>query len=63
MKRPGRKPAARPKATTAPADYAAWKAQVATELERQHGISAGVIPEAVWTRFYVRGMTPEQAAN
>ena len=44
-------------------DYRAWKAGVTTEMERLHGIAAGVIPEHVWTRFYVRGMSPEEAAK
>jgi hypothetical protein len=41
----------------------AWKAGVATEMERLHGIAAGIIPEHVWTRLYVKGMMPEDAAN
>ncbi|MET0720433.1 MAG: hypothetical protein ABWY64_06335 [Tardiphaga sp.] len=44
-------------------DYRVWKAGVTTELQRLHGISAGIIPEHVWTRLYVKGMTPEDAAN
>jgi hypothetical protein len=44
-------------------DYRAWKNGVATEMERLHCIAAGVIPEHVWTRFYVRGMSPEEAAK
>ena len=30
-------------------DYRVWKAGVTTELQRLHGISAGIIPEHVWT--------------
>jgi hypothetical protein len=26
-------------------------------------ISASIIPEGVWTRLYVKGVTPEEAAN
>jgi len=48
---------------TSSEDYVAWRTQVAEELQRQHGIDLGVIPEAVWTRFFIRGLTPEQAAN
>ena len=36
---------------------------VATEMERLRGISAGIVPEHVWTRLYVKGLTPEQAAK
>ena len=32
-------------------------------MERQHGIAASIIPEHVWTRLYIKGMTPEQAAS
>ena len=44
-------------------DYKAWKAGVATEMERLHGIAASIVPEHVWTRLYVKGMSPEQAAS
>jgi hypothetical protein len=44
-------------------DYARWKSRVATEMERLRRISAGIVPEHVWTRLYVKGLTPEQAAN
>jgi len=59
VKRPRKELAARPSAD----DYRAWKAGVATEMERLHSIAAGIIPEHVWTRLYVKGMTPEDAAN
>ena len=36
------------------ADYRAWKAGVAPEMERQHGIAASIIPEHVWTRVISR---------
>ena len=44
-------------------DYRAWKAGVADALERLHSISASIVPEHVWTRLYIKGMTPEQAAS
>jgi hypothetical protein len=37
--------------TTEPIDYDEWRAQVATDLERLRGISAGIIPERVWIRL------------
>ena len=45
------------------ADYRAWKAGVTDALDRLRGISASIVPEHVWTRLYIRGMTPEQAAS
>ena len=44
-------------------DYRAWKAGVATEMERRHGIAASIVPEHVWTKLYIKGLTPEQAAK
>jgi len=32
-------------------------------MERLHGISARIVHEHVWTRVYVKGMSPEQAAG
>ena len=43
--------------------YRAWKAGVTDALDRLRGISASIVPEHVWTRLYIRGMTPEQAAS
>jgi hypothetical protein len=36
---------------------------VADALERLRGISASIFPEHVWTRLYIKGLTPEQAAS
>jgi hypothetical protein len=39
------------------------------EGRRGHGngapapIAASIIPEHVWTRLYIKGLTPDQAAN
>jgi hypothetical protein len=48
-------------------DYATWKSQVA-ELERLHHLQVshvhvGAVPDSVWTRLYVRGLPPEEAAQ
>jgi hypothetical protein len=42
--------------------YAAWQAEAAAAL-RQHGGKAGLVPNRVWTRLYVQGLTPEEAAE
>ena len=52
----------RPSNTTGSEDYTIWRTQVAKELHSQHGIALGIIPEGVWTRLYVKGMTPDEAA-
>ena len=35
---------------------------MATEMERRHGIAASIVPEHVWTKLYINGLTREQAA-
>ena len=49
--------------TTSTEDYATWRLGVAAELQRQHGIAFDIIPEEGWMRLYVKGLSPEQAAN
>jgi hypothetical protein len=49
--------------TTSTEDYATWRLGVAAELHRQHGIAFDIIPEGGWMRLYVKGLSPEQAAN
>ncbi len=43
--------------------FAEWHALAVATLLRAHGISAGSIPARVWRHAYVRGMTPEAAAE
>jgi hypothetical protein len=45
------------------AHFASWKSSVTAQFERLHSISAGIIPDGVWTRLYIKGMTPEEAAR
>jgi hypothetical protein len=49
--------------TTSTEDYATWRLGVTAELQCQHGIAFDIIPEGGWTRLYVKGLSPEQAAN
>jgi hypothetical protein len=49
--------------STSAEDYATWRRGVAAELQRQHGIAFDIIPEGGWMRLYVKGLSPEQAAN
>ena len=43
--------------------YPSWKDAAAQELKRLHGIEATAIPEREWTKLYVDGLTPEEAAE
>jgi hypothetical protein len=43
--------------------YEAWKAVAAKELQRLHGIDATAIAEREWTKLYIRGLAPEEAAD
>jgi hypothetical protein len=43
--------------------YAGWKEAAAVELDRQHGVRAGVIPERLWRRLYIENMPPQEAAK
>jgi hypothetical protein len=44
------------------ASFAAWQAQAAAVLERQHGVKL-IVPHRVWTRLYIRGLSPAEAAE
>jgi ribosomal protein L19E len=44
-------------------DYAAWKARIAADLATRRDVRPGVIPDRVWRRLYIRGMTPQDAAD
>jgi hypothetical protein len=45
-----------------PADYRHWKSSAAALLKRQ-GLSLGVMLERNWRQMYIRGVTPEDAAD
>jgi hypothetical protein len=49
-------------APSEPADYRRWKSRAAALLERQ-GLSLGVMLERDWRQRYIRGVTPEDAAD
>jgi hypothetical protein len=46
-----------------PATYAGWKESAAVELERQHGVKAGILPERLWRMLYIKGRTPQDASE
>jgi hypothetical protein len=52
----------KPRAPSEPADYRRWKTHAAALLERR-GISLGVMLESDWRQLYIRGVTPEDAAD
>jgi hypothetical protein len=70
-----RKPPAAPRHTAAGAgdagprpglaevDYKEWAKRAAAELEQRHDIKAATIPTRVWTRLFIRGLSPQDAAE
>jgi hypothetical protein len=44
-------------------DYRRWKARAVAKLDQRHDVRSGIIPERIWRRFYIRGMTPQKAAD
>jgi hypothetical protein len=45
------------------ADYAAWKITAGADLLERHDVRPGTIPERLWRRLYIRGTTPQKAAD
>jgi hypothetical protein len=45
------------------ADYAAWKIMAGADLLKRHDVKPGIIPERVWRRLYIRGLSPQKAAD
>jgi hypothetical protein len=43
--------------------YTSWKAEAAQELQLRHGLDAMAIAERIWMQFYVRRLTPKEAAD
>jgi hypothetical protein len=44
-------------------DYAAWKLAAVAGLTNRHDVKAGAIPDGVWKRLYIRGLSPQEAAD
>jgi hypothetical protein len=51
------------KQTAKQADYKAWKWAAAVELVQRHNVRAGIIPERVWRQLYLKGRSPQDAAD
>lgn len=43
--------------------FANWRAHADAVLADKHGIAPGTIPARVWTKLFVRGLTPDAAAD
>jgi hypothetical protein len=43
--------------------YTSWKSEAAQELQLRHGLEPAAIAERIWTQFYVRRLTPQDAAD
>jgi hypothetical protein len=40
-----------------------WKDRAEVQLEHRHGVKATTTPMRVWTRFYLQGRSPKEAAE
>jgi hypothetical protein len=49
--------------TAKQADYASWKVRAAADLANRHDVKPGIIPERLWRRLYIRGLSPQKAAD
>jgi hypothetical protein len=45
------------------ADYAAWKIMAGADLLQRHDVKPGIIPERLWRKFYIQGLSPQKAAD
>jgi hypothetical protein len=57
-----RRPSAKDSAAPIAIGYAEWRARTAAELEQRYGVRWSTIPQREWTRLYVRGLSPQEAA-
>ena len=65
-KEPGRTPdsrQARGQSRLAEMDYRAWRKAAAQVLRDRHDLAWGVMHEGAWSRLYVKGLDPEEAAD
>jgi hypothetical protein len=44
-------------------DYPTWKGTAGKELEDRHHIDATAIAERIWMQFYLRRLSPKEAAD
>jgi hypothetical protein len=49
--------------TAKQADYASWKVRAVADLANRHDVKPGIIPERLWRRLYIRGLSPYKAAD
>jgi hypothetical protein len=63
MARRSRPPTGSTVKTASASTFAEWQAQAAAALESKHAIKAGTIPARVWTKLFLRGLSPEAAAD
>jgi len=61
-KRPAR-PKPSDQLSSEPEGFDAWQTRAETALEQTHGVTRGTIPNAEWTKLYIRNLSPEEAAD
>jgi hypothetical protein len=45
------------------ANCAAWKILAGADLLQRHHVKPGIITGRLWRKLYIRGMTPQKAAD
>jgi hypothetical protein len=51
------------RASRLPADYRRWKTRAAADLANRHDVKPAIIPKRLWRRLYIRGLSPQKAAD
>jgi hypothetical protein len=49
--------------TAEQADYSAWKILAGADLLGRHDVKPGIIPARLWRKLYMRGLSPQKAAD
>jgi hypothetical protein len=49
--------------TAEQANYAAWKILALADLLERHDVKPATIPERLWRKLYIRGLSPQNAAD
>jgi hypothetical protein len=44
-------------------DYPAWKIMAGADPLGRHDVKPGIIPERLWRRLYIQGLSPQKAAD
>jgi hypothetical protein len=62
-KRTTKAPQSRADRAAEQADYASWKITAGADLLERYDVKPGTIPERLWRWLYIRGLSPQKAAD